>query len=65
MRRCGELEAVVVALFVAAQIDRPALPRRLLQTQHTLEEVCRTLEVGREQFDVGELNEIENGLGSR
>jgi hypothetical protein len=47
-RRRGHLQRMMVLLFIAAEIDRLGPPLGLLQAEQVLEEMQRTLEVGRQ-----------------
>ena len=57
--RRGQLERVVFVVVPAAQIDRVALTAALGHPHDVDEEVQALFGLGRQQFDVGEVREIE------
>ena len=60
--RCGELQAVALVIVPAAQIDRVALRAAYSHPEHVDEERAALLELGREQFHVPKVRDIEDGL---
>ena len=51
---------MMILLFIAAQVGGASRPLSLLQPEQVLEETERSLEIGRQEFDMRQLCDVED-----